>query len=221
MKIAVFGGTGFIGSAVVERLSKKGHEVLVIGRRSGDVMADYTDPSAVEAAFQKMQPLDGVVVTVGGDTVLKNYEDLTDDDYRLGSERKLLSQIRVVRMAEKYLEDNGSIILTSGVVSHYPIPTGMATGPLNIAVDTFVQQVAPILKRGIRLNVVSPATVVDRPARTAEEINVDDLAENYVEFLEGDATGQINYAWARLPVPAIFDPTIGEAMLAGEAMSAM
>jgi len=60
-KVAVFGGTGFVGSAVCERLVKKGYDVTAISRRGenpkpGDanldqvkwVQGDATDPATVK-----------------------------------------------------------------------------------------------------------------------------------------------------------------------------
>jgi NADH dehydrogenase len=62
MKIAITGGTGFVGRHLAERLAADGHQVVVIGR--GDpakhallprgvtiVTADITDEPALEAAF--------------------------------------------------------------------------------------------------------------------------------------------------------------------------
>lgn len=202
MKIAVFGGTGTIGSEVVDQLLKKGHEVIRIGSRTGEIMADYTDPKAVEAAFQQMIPLDGIVVTVGGDSVFKPYQNLSDDDYRHGAERKLVAQFRLVRLAEKYLEDNGSITLTSGFLSHYPNAYSIATGPFNAAIDAFTQHTAPLLARGLRLNVVSPAAVVE-PNRTGPgRVSAAEVSSYYLESIEGKATGQIYRVWGGLPLPA-------------------
>jgi hypothetical protein len=52
-------------------------------------------------------------------------------------------------------------VLTSGLLSHNPNPASIATGPLNAAIDTFVNNTVPILQLGIRLNVVSSAPVVN------------------------------------------------------------
>src|SRR4051812_48209085 len=46
MKIAVTGGTGFIGRALVERLLGSGHEVLVLTRRP----AEKSGPSGIRTA---------------------------------------------------------------------------------------------------------------------------------------------------------------------------
>jgi uncharacterized protein YbjT (DUF2867 family) len=48
MRIAVTGGTGFVGGALVRRLTTAGHEAVVIGRATG---IDITDHEALTAAF--------------------------------------------------------------------------------------------------------------------------------------------------------------------------
>mmetsp|Transcript_13130 Transcript_13130/g.24672 ORF Transcript_13130/g.24672 Transcript_13130/m.24672 type:complete len:282 (+) Transcript_13130:2684-3529(+) len=74
-KVAVFGGTGYVGSAVCERLVQKGHDVTAISRRGanprpGDsnldqvkwVKGDATDPSTVKGI---VKDADAVVHAIG------------------------------------------------------------------------------------------------------------------------------------------------------------
>ena len=58
MKIAIFGATGKIGSQVASQLENKGHEIVKIGSRSGDITIDYTDSESVENALKQLVPLD-------------------------------------------------------------------------------------------------------------------------------------------------------------------
>jgi NAD(P)-dependent dehydrogenase (short-subunit alcohol dehydrogenase family) len=198
MKTAVLGASGKIGSQVVKQLSTKGHEVVSIGARSGDHRVDYTDAAAVEAMLESIAPLDAIVVSVGGDSAFKPYNTLTDEDFILGAERKLVAQFRIVRLAEKYVRDNGSVTLTSGFLSHYPNPYSLATGPFNAAIDTFVQQSAEHLPRGLRVNVVSPAPVVEPDQVKEGLVSAAQVAEFYVESIEGQTTGTVFQAWGGL-----------------------
>lgn len=198
MKIAVFGASGKIGTQIVEQLAARDEEVIKIGARQGDFTVDYTDPEAVDALLEKIAPLDAIVVCVGGDSAFKSYETLNDGDFILGAERKLIAQFRIVRLAEKYVKENGSVTLTSGFLSHYPNAYSMATGPFNAAIDNFVQQVAKHIPNGVRLNVVSPAPVVE-PAQVKEGlVSAEQVAEFFVESIRGQATGTVFRAWGGL-----------------------
>jgi putative NADH-flavin reductase len=108
MKIAIFGASGKIGSKVTDLLSTT-HQIVTIGSRSGDLQADYMDDTSVKAIFDSIENLDAVIACVGGDSQFKHYSEVSDDDYRFGAERKLVAQFRIVKYAEQYLNDNGSI----------------------------------------------------------------------------------------------------------------
>ena len=198
MKIAIFGASGRIGSKIVDLLSDS-HAVIKIGSRSGDIHADYTDDMSVKSVFDSTDKLDAVIACVGGDSHFKPYLEVSDDDYRYGAERKLVAQFRIVRYAEQYLNDNGSITITSGFLSDYPNPHSIATGPFNSAIDTFVIQAAPLLARGLRLNVVSPAPVVEPNKVRTGLVSAEQVAKFYIEAVEGNDTGKVFRAWGGLP----------------------
>jgi NAD(P)-dependent dehydrogenase (short-subunit alcohol dehydrogenase family) len=198
MKVVIFGASGKIGSKIVDLLSDS-YEVIKIGSRSGDLQADYTDDASVKSVFDNLGELDAVIACVGNDSQFKPYSEVSDDDYRYAAERKLVAQFRIVRYAEQYLNDNGSITITSGFLSDYPNPHSIATGPFNSAIDTFVRQSAPLLGRGLRLNVVSPAPVVE-PSRAGKGlVSAEQVAEFYVKAVEGKDTGKVFRAWGGLP----------------------
>ena len=199
MKIIIVGASGRIGSEVAEALSAK-HELIRVGTRSGDMLCDYTDSVSVRGMFEQIGSFDALISVVGGDSVFRGYRDLGDDDFRFGFERKFLGQVRLVRLGEKYARDKGSFTLSSGFLSHYPNDASIATGPLNAAVDTFVKNTAPLLPRNLRLNVVSPAPVVEPGQERLGLVTADQAAEPYVRAVDGDFTGQVLRVWGGLPV---------------------
>ncbi len=166
------------------------------------VPADYTDYDSVASVFKQIKDLDAVIVAVGGDSQFKPYHDLEDDDFRFAAERKLVAQFRIVSIAEEHLNQGGSITLTSGFLSHYPNPHSLATGPFNAAIDTYVTQAAPQLGKQLRLNVVSPAPIVELARANTGLVSAEQVARYYVESVPGGEAGKIYRAWGGLSVPA-------------------
>lgn len=200
MKIIIVGASGRIGKAVDKALSDS-HEIIRVGVRSGDVQCDYTIPESVRDMFDKIGKFDSLIAVAGGDSIFKAFADLDDEDYGYGFERKFLGQIRLMKYGQTFIRDNGSFVFTSGFLSHYPNPASIATGPLNAAVDTFVRNAASLLPRGIRINVVSPAPIVEPGQEKRGLVTAEQTAKFYVNAVEGSFTGQVLRAWGGLPVP--------------------
>jgi NAD(P)-dependent dehydrogenase (short-subunit alcohol dehydrogenase family) len=199
MKIIIVGASGRIGKEVDKVLSDS-HEIVRVGVRSGDVQCDYTDIASVRGMFEKIGKFDSLISVAGGDSTFKPFQDLNDEDYRYGFERKFLGQIRFLKFGGSIVRDNGSFVFTSGFLSHYPNLASIATGPLNAAVDTFVKNIAPLLPRGIRVNVVSPAPIVEPGQENKGLVTAAETAKLYVKAVEGNITGQVLRAWGGLPV---------------------
>jgi NAD(P)-dependent dehydrogenase (short-subunit alcohol dehydrogenase family) len=199
MKIIIIGASGRIGKEVDKALSES-HEIIRVGLRTGDVQCDYTDTESVRSMFKTIGEFDSLISVAGGDSTFKPFKNLNDEDYRYGFERKFLGQIRFLKLGEASVRNGGSFIFTSGFLSHYPNPASIATGPLNAAIDTFVKNTAPLLSRGIRLNVVSPAPIVDPGQEGRGLVTAAETAKYYVEAVEKAITGQVLRAWGGLPV---------------------
>ena len=199
MKVIIVGASGTIGREIDKAISSS-HEVVRVGATSGDLQCDYTNADSVAGMFGEIGPFDALVAVVGGDSTFKKFEQLDDADYRYGFDRKFLSQIRLLRLGQAGIRDNGSFTFTSGFLSHYPNPASIATGPLNAAVDTYVQNAANLMPRGIRVNVVSPAPVVEPGLDGLGLVTAKQCAIFYIEAIEGTMSGQVLRAWGGLPV---------------------
>ena len=198
MRIIIAGASGRIGKEVDKALSGN-HDIIRVGARSGDVQCDYTTPNSVRDMFEKIGEFDSLISVIGGDSIFKPFADLDDDDYRYGFERKFLGQIRFLDLGESFVRDNGSFVFTSGFLCQYPNPYSIATGPLNAAVDTFVQNTATLLPRGIRVNVVSPAPIVEPGQEGKGVVTAAETAKLFVEAVESNITGKVLRAWGGLP----------------------
>jgi NAD(P)-dependent dehydrogenase (short-subunit alcohol dehydrogenase family) len=197
MRIVIVGASGKIGSEIDKALSGT-HEVIRIGATSGDVHCDYTNTDSVQRMFETVGQFDSLVAVAGRDSTFKNFDELNEEDYRYGFERKFLGQVRLLEFGLSKITDEGSFVFTSGFLSHYPNPASIATGPLNAAIDTFVCNTAPLLPRGIRINIVSPAPVVEPGQEGRGLVTAAECAGYYVEAIEGTMSGQVFRAWGGL-----------------------
>ncbi len=196
MKIILLGASGIIGCEIDKALSPN-HELVRAGR-NGDVKVDYTDTQSVKAMFKQVKKFDALIVTVGRDSAFKPYEDLTDEDFDYGFQRKFMAQINLVRIGTPYANDSASFTLSSGYLSDYPNPASAATGPFNAAVDSFARTVGPMLPRGIRLNVVSPAPVVSPDEAGRGVVTAVQAAAGYIQNIEGTMNGEVLRMWGGL-----------------------
>jgi NAD(P)-dependent dehydrogenase (short-subunit alcohol dehydrogenase family) len=195
MKIIVIGGKGTIGSAVVKELSSR-HEILIAGRKNGDLTCDITSEESIRHMFMQAGKFDALVATTG--TV--HFEDLSKMNlakYHIGLKDKLMGQVSLVLIGLEYIQDKGSFTLTSGVLSHDPIRTGSSASMVNSAVDGFVRGAAIEMPRQIRINAVSPTVIVESMDmygsyfRGFDPIPVAKVALAYSKSVEGLQTGQI------------------------------
>jgi NAD(P)-dependent dehydrogenase (short-subunit alcohol dehydrogenase family) len=197
MKILVLGATGKIGGAIVSELAPR-HEIVSVGSRSGDLQVDYTDRESVRSMFESVESFDGLVCVVGGDSSFKPYDQLTDGDFEWGFRRKFLAQLNLVRIGTDFAADGASFTLSSGFLSHYPNAASVATGPFNAAVDALATSLSPLLPRGLRINVVSPAPVVPSDRVGMGLVSAEQTAGYFVQCVEGDFTGRVLRAWGGL-----------------------
>lgn len=194
MKVLVIGATGSIGGVVAATLDVRGHEV-VRASRSGEQNVDVTDPASIRSLFERVGPVDAVVVAVGS-VPFKPLTDLDRDDYLAAFTGKTLAQLDVVRVALDHVTDGGSITLTSGVLAREPIATGAAAAMANGALESFVITAAAEAPRGIRVNAVSPDVLANSPGYFStfaghRPVTDDEVGQAYVRAVEGIVTGRV------------------------------
>ncbi|WP_292787701.1 MULTISPECIES: short chain dehydrogenase [unclassified Microbacterium] len=194
MKALVIGATGSIGGVVAATLDVRGHEV-VRASRSGEQSVDVTDPASIRSLFERVGPVDAVVVAVGS-VPFKPLADLDRDDYLAAFTGKTLAQLDVVRVALDHVTDGGSVTLTSGVLAREPIATGAAAAMANGALESFVITAAAEAPRGIRINAVSPDVLANSPGYFStfpghRPVTDDEVGQAYVRAVEGIVTGRV------------------------------
>jgi NAD(P)-dependent dehydrogenase (short-subunit alcohol dehydrogenase family) len=193
MKIIVIGATGTIGAAVAAAFAAKKHEV-VRASRSGEVKVDIDDAATVRALFAAVKNADAVV-SCAGNAVFKPFAQLTDADYALCLRSKLMGQVGLARLAADYLNDGGSITLTTGVLAGKPMPGSAAISLVNAGLEGFVRAAALELPRRLRINAVSPPWVKETMVKFGMDptpgLPAAAVAKAYVAAVEGAMQGEI------------------------------
>jgi len=154
MKIIIIGAAGTVGGTAVDALSGR-HEVIRVGKTSGDVQMDIEDIDSIRAMYEQVGKVDAVVSAVGH-VHFGPVHEMTSDQFMEGINGKVLPQVNLVLAGFDYVNDDGSFTLTSGVTNRDPIRGGSCAAAANGALDGFVIGAAVDMPRGIRINAVSP-----------------------------------------------------------------
>ncbi len=195
MKILIIGGNGTIGKTIVRHF-KENHEILIAGRSNGDVLVDIADSSSIKSMFEKIGKVDAIIC-IAGEAKWADFNELTEDDYYLGLKSKLMGQVNLVRIGQNYLNANGSITLSTGILADDPVVKTTSASMVNGAVHSFVQAVALEIENGIRVNAVSSGMVEDAFEKYKDyfpghnPIPMNKVVNGYVRSVIGKRNGEI------------------------------
>ncbi|MFS2175240.1 short chain dehydrogenase [Rhizobium pisi] len=197
MKIVVIGASGDVGRFVVEELARDGkHDIIRVGRTQGDYQVDIASDESVDALFKKIGRIDAIIVAAGN-VILAPIAEMTTANFHKGLQDKLLSQVRVALVGQHYLNDRGSITLTSGIAVDEPIAQGSNAATSNAGIEGFVRAAACDFSRGIRINAVSPTMLTESMDRFGpffpgnESVSGARVAMAYRRSVEGVQTGRV------------------------------
>ncbi|WP_447774772.1 short chain dehydrogenase [Pseudomonas chlororaphis] len=194
MKILLIGANGAIGSAVDKELSQR-HEIIRIGRTSGDFQVDISDSASIRALFEQTGTFDALICAAGNVTFVPLGE-MSEQHFALGLQDKLMGQVNLLLIGREFANDGASFTFTSGILNRDPIRSGASAALVNGAIDGFVRAAAIELPRGLRVNSVSPTVLVEAMDSYApyfrgyKPVPGADVALAYAKSVEGLQTGQ-------------------------------
>lgn len=195
MKIIIVGANGAVGKTAVEALSSR-HEIIAVGKSSGDVHADIEDIDSIRAMYQQAGKVDAVVSTIGHGHFGAVHE-MTSEQFMKGINHKVLPHVNLVLECFNYINDDGFFTLTSGVLNRDPIAGGACAAAANGALDGFVVGAAVDMPRGIRINAVSPEVLevsrekYDGFFRGHVHVSTEAVGLAYSKAVEGCLNGQV------------------------------
>ena len=195
MKVIVIGASGTIGQAIAANLASR-HEVIAVGSKSGQYQADIADIASVRTLFAQVGKVDAVVVAAGS-VHFGPLAQMQPEQFEIGLKSKLMGQVNVAQVAQDYLNDGGSITLTSGIVGRETIRYGASASMVNSAIEGYARGAAVELARGLRINVVSPTILQESLEAYGpyflgfEAAPAARVALAYSRSIDGAQTGQV------------------------------
>ncbi len=146
MKIILIGANGKIGELIQKALAGAGHEIVKVGRKSGDFQfqVEIENRESVRKLYQAVGSFDAVAIA------------LTAEKWQFSLGSKLMGQINLVQEAIPFIKEKGSFTLVSGILNDDPIFAGVAASTVSGALEGFVRAAAIELPKGLRINLVSP-----------------------------------------------------------------
>jgi NAD(P)-dependent dehydrogenase (short-subunit alcohol dehydrogenase family) len=181
--IAVLGGSGGLGEAVVRRLAQRApitigyhsnadkaqalaDDVAAAGGRATTAQVDLTDGASVDGFLSRAQSdwgrLDAVVQATGPQIPLCALEDVSEEDFRRIYDTDVLGSFHLIRRATAALgaSGGGSIILflTTAVLRTLE-NDGMSGGPKHAIAGLMRQAAREAGPANVRLNGVAPGVI--------------------------------------------------------------
>lgn len=169
--VLVVGGTGFIGTAIVETLRAEGATVVAAARgESADVVLDATDDASIAGALERVRSehgrLDAVVVTAAPAAQTLDQSRLSDPVQVADAvEGKAMAFLRVANAVIPGMREAGFGRVV-GVSGQNALLTGNITGSVrNAALLIAAKNLADELAgTGVAVNVVNPGPVTESPS---------------------------------------------------------
>jgi NADP-dependent 3-hydroxy acid dehydrogenase YdfG len=192
-------GAGTIGKAIIAELGQQ-HEIIAVGKTSGQYQVDLTNIQSIENLFKQIGNVDAIIAAAGN-VHWGSFKDMTSDEFKIGVNEKLMGQVNLTLVGQKYLNEGGSITLTSGSLSHDPHRGGASFTTVNSSVDGFIRGASVELEGGRRINSVSPNVLEESwhlygagvPGTTPVPAAL--VAKAYRKSVEGYQTGQTYKVW--------------------------
>src|SRR6202140_272894 len=158
MKIVLIGANGKIGELVQTARAGAGHEIVKVGRKSGDFRVEIENRESVRKLYQAVGPFDAVAIAAG-EAAFAPLSELTAEKWQFSLGSKLMGQINLVQEAIPFINEKGSFTLVSGHLNEEPIFAGVAGATVSGALEGFVRATAIRRFKGLVFIVVNPTVL--------------------------------------------------------------
>ncbi|HTP78262.1 MAG TPA: SDR family oxidoreductase [Rhizomicrobium sp.] len=172
-RIVIIGGSSGIGFAIAENAESEGANVVVASSNPAKVEAavkslsgratgftiDVTSEASVETVFSKIGRFDHLVTTAGDWKAKRGpVPDMDLDAAKWNFAVRFWGALAAVKHAHKFIDPNGSITLTDGMVAHRPSKGSAVATAMAGAVEHLTRGLAVDLAP-VRVNCVCPGLI--------------------------------------------------------------
>src|SRR5947199_7196004 len=154
MKIVLIGANGKIGELVQKALAGAGHQIVKVGRKSGDFRVEIENRESVRKLYQAVGSFDAVAIAAG-EVAFAPLSELTAEKWQFSLGSKLMGQISLVQEAIPFIKENGSFTLVSGVLNDEPIFAGVAASTVSGALEGVVRATVIELPKGSLIDLLN------------------------------------------------------------------
>ena len=164
MRALVTGGTGRLGSAIVDRLEADGHAVVAAGSAEADLSRPNDARALVDRAAADLGGLDLLVQAAADGFAPKRVEEVTEADWDAAFGVTAKGSFFVVQSAARHLRDSrGAVILIEDVAAYQPWPSFAAHCAAKAAQAMLTRVLARALAPEVRVCGVAPGPVAVPP----------------------------------------------------------
>ncbi len=163
----IIGGTSGIGKALAMKLRNENNTVHVASRHTG---LDISNEKSICEYFESIGVFDHLIVTAGSSAPAGKVTDVATADAKTAFDTKFWGSVNVAKHAARYMTPNGSITLTTGMLSRKVVAGTYVKTAINAALESVTKILAKELSP-IRVNAVSPGLTMTEAYK-----NMDDSA---------------------------------------------
>lgn len=214
-KLLIVGGSSGIGLAVAKQACRCGAHVIIASRKAkkgrtplsqllGNSVETYdldiTSPKEHSRLFEKIGPIDHLVITVRPEIDSAPFQSIDVEDAKKSFETKFWGQYQLIQAGQQYIRETGSITLTSGIAGEKIYKGASTMALINSATETLCRILAVELAP-LRVNAVSPGFVAPKPEvlqKLADQFpakrlaTLDEVASAYLWLMENQyGTGTV------------------------------
>jgi len=162
----VAGGTGHVGSAIVERLRVEDWAVVAAGHADGDLRTTAGAASLASNALEELGGLDLVVHAAGDGFAPKPIEDVTEDDWDAAVDVTAKGTFFLAQaVAPALRESKGVLLILEDVASFQAWPSFAAHCAAKAAQAMLTRVLARALAPEVRVCGIAPGSVAVDPGQ--------------------------------------------------------